>query len=56
MQQGCVIPFEKLIPLTTNRTTYSQVLQHVTGEISVKLVDLANTSAVHQGRVSVICM
>ena len=28
-----------------------QVLQHVTGEISVKLVDLANTSATHEGRV-----
>ena len=29
-----------------------QVLQHVTGEISLKLVDLANSSASHEGQVS----
>lgn len=29
-----------------------QVLQHVTGEISLKLVDLATTSAAHEGQVS----
>ena len=31
-----------------------QVLQHVTGEISAKLVELANTSAAHEGQVSVL--